>query len=229
MLYESNAVNAKIEVLEAKYVLTIMNDCCSHLSFPGYATYIGEGSQMRIDSILEELASSEHELWPKATVEDVEKTEALIGVSLPESYRQFVTEFSNGAYLFMLQEVSAVGDGNKQIVPIQNIFHRIWTTGKVLTLEELETDIEFREGGTVKRKYLVPFSLDHNGNEWCFVVESLGVDNEYPVAYLNSSNPQLFGRLENFAAWLKVLIGADTEVIRTLYDDNVIYDELGLG
>jgi hypothetical protein len=184
---------------------------------------------MKIDSILGELARFKHELWPKATAEDVEKTETLIGVSLPESYRQFVTEFSNGAYLFMLQEVSAVGGGNEQIAPIQNIFHRVWTTGKALTLEELEADIEFREGGIVKRRHLVPFSLDHNGNEWCFVVESLGADNEYPVAYLDNSHSRLFGRLENFAAWLKVLIDARDEVIRALYSDDVIYNELGLG
>lgn len=184
---------------------------------------------MRIDGLLEELTGSEHELYPEATAEDVAKTEDSIGIRLPESYRQLVTEFSNGAYLFMLQEVSAVGDGNKQIGPIQNIFHRLWTTGKALTFEELETDIEFREGGTVKRKHLVPFSLDHNGNEWCFVTESLGLDGEYPVAYLDNSNPKLFGRLDHFPAWLKILIDHRREVIRTLYDEDVVYDELGLG
>ena len=184
---------------------------------------------MRIDGILVELAKSEHELYPRATTDDVGKTEALIGISLPESYRQFVTEFSNGAYLLMLQEVSAVGDGNEQIRPIQDIFHRRWTTGEALAPEELEAEIGFREGGTVKRRHLVPFSLDHNGNEWCFVAESLGADNEYPVAYLDNQNPKLFGRLENFAVWLKVLIDGGNEVIRTLYDDDVIYDELGLG
>ena len=184
---------------------------------------------MRIDGILDELAKSEHELYPRAAADDVEKTETLIGTRLPESFRQFVMEFSNGAYLFMLQEVSAVGDGNEQIGPIQNIYHRDWTTGEALTEEGLEADIEFREGGTVKRKHLVPFSLDHNGNEWCFVVESFGADNEYPVAYLDNSNPKLFGRLESFAAWLKVLIDAGDEAIRAVYDDDVIYDELGLG
>lgn len=184
---------------------------------------------MKIDSILEELAGFEHELWPKATAEDVGKTETLIGVSLPESYRQFVTEFSNGAYLFMLQEVSAVGDGNEQISPIQDIFRRVWTTGEALTSEALEANIEFREGGTVKRKHLVPFSLDHNGNGWCFVAERLGADKEYPVAYLDNSNLKLFGRLENFAAWLKILIDNGAEVIRALYDDDVIYGEIGLG
>ncbi len=184
---------------------------------------------MRIDKVLDELARFEHELRPQATDSAVRKTEALIGIKLPESYRQFVTEFSNGAYLFMLQEVSAVGDGNKQIRPIQEILHRAWTTGKELTPEELNTDIEFRDGGTTKRKNLVPFSLDHNGNTWCFIVEEIDKDNEYPIAYLDNSSLRLFGRLENFAAWLRILIDTGNEVIRALYNEDVICDELDLG
>jgi len=182
---------------------------------------------MRIDSILAELAGSKHELNPRATPDEVARTESLIGAKLPESYRQFVTEFSNGAYLFMIQEVSAVGKGSRKIDPIQNSFHHRWTTGEPLTPDALEADIEFREGGSVKRTHLIPFSLDENGNEWCFVADRLGEDGEYPVAYLSAS--RLFGRLENFAAWLRTLIDHQEEVIRSLYDDRVIHDELGLG
>ena len=184
---------------------------------------------MRIDDVLEELAKGEHEMHAKATTEEVARTENAIGLRLPESYKQFVQEFSNGAYLYMLQELSAVGEGDQQIGPIQKIFLRHWTSGVALTPDELETDVEIKEGGTVKRKYLVPFSLDHNGNEWCFIAECLGDDQEYPVAYLNNADPKLFGRLDNFATWLKILINHRDEVIRCLYDDDVIYDELGLG
>jgi hypothetical protein len=126
--------------------------------------------------------------------------------------------------------VSAVGKWNKQIGPIQSSFHLDWTTGEALTSEDLEADIECWEGGKpVKRKHLIPFSLDSNGNEWCFIAENPAADNEYPVAYLNNSDPKLFGQLEHFAAWLKILVANQEEVIRTLYDDDVIYDELGLG
>jgi hypothetical protein len=186
---------------------------------------------MRIDAILAELAkhAAEHELWPKAAEKDVATTEAAIGLRLPESYRQFVIELSNGAYLFMCQEVSAVGDGNRQIGPIQGVFHRIWTAARSLSAEELAADVPFREGGTTQRKYLIPFSLDHNGNQWCFVAEQLGSDLEYPVAYADSAYTRLYGRLESFSKWLEILIEERREVIRTLYGDDVIYDELGLG
>ena len=58
---------------------------------------------MKINDILGELTNAKHELYPKAVVNDIEKTEKLIGASLPESYCQFVTQFINGAYLFMIQ------------------------------------------------------------------------------------------------------------------------------
>jgi hypothetical protein len=42
---------------------------------------------------------------------------------------------------------------------------------------------------------------------------------------------KLYGRLRGgFAEWLSILVHApQDEIIRTLYDDDVIYDELGLG
>jgi hypothetical protein len=76
---------------------------------------------MSVDSLIEQLrANGDHELFPTASTVDVAKTEEAIGRRLPDSYRRFVSEFSNGAYLFGVQEISAVGDGNDQIVAIQN-------------------------------------------------------------------------------------------------------------
>jgi len=184
---------------------------------------------MKIDGILEYLTETKHELYPKASLDDIKRTETMIGFTLPESYCQFVTQFSNGAYLFMMQEVSAVGDGNKQISSIQNQYRQFVKKGDALPFDEREGDIKFREGGLIRKKYLVPFSLDHNGNWWCFVTKSLDEENEYPVAYLNKSNSLLYGQLNSFAAWLKILMERREEIIRTLYTDDIIYDVLGLG
>jgi hypothetical protein len=67
---------------------------------------------MRINDLLTEMRLHEErvEVYPSATEQEVAQTEELIGYSLPESYRQFVTEFSNGAYY--TQEILAVGNGN---------------------------------------------------------------------------------------------------------------------
>ena len=44
-----------------------------------------------------------------------------------------------------------------------------------------------------------------------------------------SRGRKLYGRLPSFTAWLERLIETQDEVIRTLYDEDVLYDELNLG
>jgi hypothetical protein len=175
---------------------------------------------LSIDELLEQLrAEGRHETYPLASIGEVEKTEAAIGRPLPGSYRQFVTQFSNGAYLFELQEVSAVGEGNTQIMAIQDV------------VREGEADelIPFRDGGETRFGNLVPFGLDANGNEWSFVVEPGRPENEYDVAYLDTSGRKLYGKLVSFSEWLSIVVREQDEVIRTLYDEDVLYDELMLG
>lgn len=162
-----------------------------------------------------------HETYPPATATDIQKTEEALGKQLPESYKAFVREFSNGAYLFEIQEVSAVGAGNPQIASIQHIDR--------IGQGEPNEVIPFREGGETRYGNLVPFGLDANGNEWCFVVEGKAPGNENAVAYLDTSGRKLYGKQSSFTDWLSILVKEQDEVIRTLYDDDVIYDELGLG
>ena len=38
-----------------------------------------------------------------------------------------------------------------------------------------------------------------------------------------------YGKQQSFADWLGILFDTQEEVIRTLYDDDVLYDELELG
>lgn len=168
-----------------------------------------------IDAALLLLEGGDHELYPKATEEDCLLTEAALGRKLPQEYRRFVTQFSNGAYLFQTQEVSAVGEGNPQIGPIQNNLSGVvpWAP---------DMPIPFREGGVVAASSLIPFSLDSNGNAWCFVEEA-------EVAYLHCTGRKLYARLPSFAAWLEILAREQAEVIRSVCEEEVIYDELELG
>ena len=176
---------------------------------------------MSIPHLFSKLATGEHELYPAATNAESKDTEQAIGCPLPPSFREFATQFSNGAYLYGVQEVSAVGNGNAQIAAIQNIA----LPGRPNASDR----IPFREGGEVTGDNLVPFSLDHNGNAWCFVTDSTDKDGEYAVAYLDINGRKLYGKQRSFADWLSILIETQNEVIRTLYDDDVLYDELELG
>ena len=163
----------------------------------------------------------EHETYPPADAAAVEATEQAIGRRLPPSFRTFVTAFSNGAYLFMLQEVLAVGAGNPQIGAVQDVLSVVSAAP--------DADVPLDSGGQVTGATLVPFSLDHNGNCWCFLTGEEVPDGEYPVAYFDAEHEKLYGRLPGFSAWLTKLADEQDEVIRTLYDEDVLYDEMGLG
>ena len=162
--------------------------------------------------------NGEHETYPPASMEAVEQTEVALGVKLPRSFRTFVTEYSNGAYLFSLQEVSAVGDGNPQVAPIQANLGGGFPA---------EAGVELPVAGSspVMSDSVVPFSLDSNGNCWCFLSDRRSGDNEYEVAYCDTQQARLVGRLPSFDAWLELLIRDQDEVIRVLG----FADQLGLG
>ena len=182
-----------------------------------------------IDPLIDQLRQegAQHETYPVATESDVRMTADALGMELAPSFRTFVCEFSNGAYLYGLQEVSAVGHGNAQIVAIHEVDR---------LSQDLERDQEipfFEADGTVRYGDTIPFSLDSNGNEWCF----LGTGDS-PVAYLATEEGEidryrLFGRLNSFTDWLHVLIDShgEDEVIRTLYKDrdDVLGDRMMLG
>jgi hypothetical protein len=177
---------------------------------------------MGIETLIEDLrAEGEHETHPPASPGQIKETEAAIGHPLPDSFKQFVGGFSNGAYLFLVQEVSAVGRGSPGIASI----HQIERIGA----GPADEVIPFRDGGETRYGNLVPFGLDSNGNEWSFIVEAGRPGNEYEVAYFDTSGRKLYGRLGGFTDWLSVLVKEQEEVIRTLYGDDVIYEELMLG
>jgi hypothetical protein len=179
-----------------------------------------EESMVDIIELIKLLENGNHEKYPLASNEDIDITEKAISSPLPISYKTFLTKFSNGAYLYLIQEVSAVGAGNKQVAAIQNIKSLKGDPEEIITI---------REGGETKFKNLVPFSLDSNGNAWCFITNLKTIDEEYTVSYFDTNGRKGYSKLKSFGEWLEILINEQEEVIRTLYDDNVITDELGLG
>ena len=178
-----------------------------------------------MDELLARLRSEgEHETYPLATERDLEQTEAALGRALPPSFRRFLRGFSNGAYLFEIQEVSAVGAGNPQIGAIQDALPHVISASP-------DTEVRLDSGGAVLISSLVPFSLDHNGNCWCFLTSQEEPDGEYPVAYYDDEHEKLYGKLSGFEAWLTRQVDAEPrdEFNRTLYDDDVLRDEMNLG
>ena len=172
----------------------------------------------------------EHEVYPVATNKDLNITEAKIKAVLPKSYVEFVRRFSNGGYLFFIQEVCSVGDSNKKIASIHSVFHKDLLTGKALSHSNLNRIIPINNTDLfINRRNLIPFSLDSNGNAWCFLVFNGTIKDEYPVAYLDSQNLKLYGLLSGFTEWLSILISEKEEVIRVVCNEETILGELKLG
>jgi hypothetical protein len=177
---------------------------------------------MDIYTALADLSQGDHEKYAVASDADIQLTETAIGIQLPVSYRTFVKQFSNGAYLYMLQEVSSVGHGNSQISAIQNVVPD--TSGGAG-----DESIPNRDGGTTNLRNLIPFSLDSNGNASCFITGSEATD-DLPVAYIDFHGRKLYAKLPSFEEWLSIFVSGDPEeVIRKVCDESIIDDELCLG
>jgi hypothetical protein len=185
------------------------------------------------DDVLARLrdTAGSHALNPLATEDDLAATEAAIDKKLPRSFQRFVCEFSNGGYLFGVQEVSGVGNVDNP----RPIHRNEWHYGEDAGFSP-DDQIPIRQGGSAAASSLLPFSLDSNGNEWCFIVDGTP---EPAVAYFSSplnrdpTKNRLYAHLSGgFTEWLAILIQEPLdEVIRTIYrdDDSVLYDELMLG
>ena len=164
-------------------------------------------------------AEPRHEKHPRASAAQVRMTENAIGRKLPPSYRSFVTAFSNGALLDPIQHVLRVGKSIRMVQSIQSEVPPI----------KGDRPVPIREGGAVPPDHLIPFTYDDNANYWCFIIPPGAPAAECPVAYLDPAGRQLYARLPNFAVWLHICLHEGHEVIRVIYDDSVINDELKLG
>jgi len=171
---------------------------------------------MSIQQLIYELnKSGNHEIYSVARDEDIAITENLIESRLPHSYIYFVKYFSNGAYLYRTQEICSVGKSNKKIQSI----HDLYKLNK-----NMNTPIYQYEGKKiVPINELIPYSLDSNGNAWCFFKMF------DKVCYLDRFSDRFFGQLEGFDKWLSILIQSKDEVIRSIYSKKIIMEELKLG
>ena len=170
---------------------------------------------MIIRDLINILSLGNHELYPTATNDDVIITSKAIGYEFPQSYKTFVTEFSNGAYLYMVQEICCVGDCTKKIQSIQDAYEPHKKSSQLLNVYESQVKYEISN--------LIPYSLDSNGNAWCFVKHS------NKVCYLELTENRLFGFLNGFEEWLGILVKSKNEVIREIYDEEFLFKVLNLG
>lgn len=180
------------------------------------------GIQLAMTSLLVQMKDGRHKLSPPANEADLSYSEAKLGFALPDGYREFVTLFSNGAWLYSCQQVASVGEQPRPD-SVESIHDGTAAWFRRARREGRPAAIPYRDGPPVPRTEVVPFSPDHNGNAWCLRLP------KGDVYYWNASNDTLYARLNSFEEWLAILVRFHDEVIRSVSTRNVIYDELALG
>lgn len=130
---------------------------------------------------------------------EIEAFEAGIGVKLPQSYKQFISEFSNGIFLLDcepiggISEVSPCGQIRKSKMIIPDLPDRIWVR---------ETGERFDADRLIS---LTTFDAAENSNDhWVFLCED-GVDrNEYRLGFISQRSKVIVQTLPSFEEWLTI-------------------------
>ncbi len=140
-----------------------------------------------------------HVLKPHAREIDVTGTYIRLEIELPDSYRQFVREYADGATLYECQHICGLDE---------------------LAHIEGDGDLPSYEGGSHPAAHIIPVSPDAHGNAWVFLTRTHGHDGECPVAYL--AKGVLYRRLDSFYSWLSFVSIKKRELIGTLYGEEIV-------
>lgn len=151
------------------------------------------------------------EVRPLATLQDIEDSELECRVTLPNAYKTFVREYSNGLQLLEKENVFGVGKENG------NPFHDNFTiyTANVILRREGNDEIEVKPcGRNIQLSKLVCFSAGNmeelSEDCWVFICdETFGLNehNEYRIGYLAKHNQAIaiILVLDSFEQWLNIL------------------------
>ena len=134
-----------------------------------------------------------------ATQKDITASEDDLGIKLPESYKKFVSEYSNGdIYMLGAEPMNGVSKASRIVEPAYKFLMespkkeiKILPTNKTIKLDKL---ISFTSGDARE------LSNDH----WVFICDKNYYNNEYPVGYVSFKTHNIVCLLSSFEEWIKV-------------------------
>lgn len=138
-----------------------------------------------------------------ASIDDIIYSEEKLGFKLPESYKKFVTEYSNGDF-FMLGVEPICGVGPQTPETLAKLFFPF----QVFFCSPEKEILIKPENRTVKLNQLISFTyqdvLDISNDHWVFICDKKYPNNDYPVGYISQNTHNIVYTLKNFEEWLKV-------------------------
>ncbi|MFC5603202.1 SMI1/KNR4 family protein [Sporosarcina koreensis] len=135
-----------------------------------------------------------------ASEEMVRAYEKTLGYPLPQSFRAFLKQFSNGIFLLDCEPIGGV-DKNSPCSDIRNVHDIIPDVpNQILAVETNELINSCR---------LISFTMfdagDSSNNHWVFICDDNVKNNDYRVGFISQDTKKIIKTLSNFEEWIKIL------------------------
>lgn len=160
--------------------------------------------------ILNKDSNQHQDIGSKLTDSEIKEIELQIGLTLPNSYKIFLTQFGNGANWLYMNPI----DDLKRFSYLRKFRKKLGKTVELVGEKEIDVD-----------SLLCLMTEDSNGGAWCWLTTENTSGGEWPLAYFSMDDNKLHYKVEGFTEWLRLLTKSKYEVIRELDTE----DELGLG
>ena len=162
--------------------------------------------------IIELLHDSNDHIEINDTLDDFEinTIENRLGFTLPKSYKIFLKYFGDGGEWVYANAIDSIQDFSF----LKDYRKKLGNTIQLVGERDVKVDA-----------LLCLMTEDSNGGAWVWLTDEVKEANEWSLAYYSMTHEKLFYKVENFAAWLKILVVCKNEVISELDKDFIL--ELG--
>ena len=138
-----------------------------------------------------------------ASYEMIKYSEDKLNIKLPEAYKKYITQYSNGDF-YMLGVEPMVGVGKK----IDGSLCKLCYSNEILMSNHDKEVFINQQHRSIRLNQLIPFtfsdSLELSNDHWAFICDKEYTDNDYPIGYISQVSKNVVCVLKNFEEWLRI-------------------------
>lgn len=144
--------------------------------------------------------SKHKNIGTKLTEESIQNFEKKINLTLPKSYKLFLTYFGDGGE--MIYDTSILSTKKTKFIKDQ--------------YNDLPDELHTSEG-TVSTNALLALTKNKKGKgAWYWVTNDLNENNEWPLVFIDTENNTIGYSVKEFSEWLQLLVKSKSDVISAI-------------
>ncbi len=144
--------------------------------------------------------SKHKNIGTKLTEVSIQNFEKKINLTLPESYKLFLTYFGDGGE--MIYDTSILSTKKTKFIKDQ--------------YNDLPDELQTSEG-TVSTNALLALTKNKKGKgAWYWVTNDLNENNEWPLVFIDTENNTIGYSVKEFSEWLQLLVKSKSDVISAI-------------